>query len=89
MSDPMHILNAHIRAALGTHKNPTASEAKKRLAVEDLCRAAHGKRRRNASKNANARSGTDYEPCGISERAEIIMAVTKDEAGGERGPSVG
>ena len=74
---------SHIRAALGTHRNPTAREAKKRSAVGDLCRATNGKRRRNASRNPNARSGGDFEEHGDREKKAIILAVTKVETGKE------
>ncbi|CAM9770889.1 unnamed protein product, partial [Hapterophycus canaliculatus] len=42
---------AHIRAGLGTHKNPTARMAKRKSMLGDQNRAVHGGARMNANKN--------------------------------------
>ncbi|CAM9229679.1 unnamed protein product [Ectocarpus sp. 12 AP-2014] len=67
---------AHIRAGLGTLRNPTAAQAKERSVRGDLNRGLHGGSRANF--NRNARSGDDFN---VSDyRGRIMLAVTQAEA---------
>lgn len=68
---------SHIRAGLGTHKNPTAQQAKQRSSVGDVCRALNGKKRKNASNNTNARGGEEFDVAGLG--GELMLAVTRGE----------
>ncbi|CAN0183468.1 unnamed protein product, partial [Ectocarpus sp. 4 AP-2014] len=45
---------AHMRDGLGTHRNPTAQQAKERAALGDLNRGLAGKTRANWNRNARA-----------------------------------
>ncbi|CAN0318150.1 unnamed protein product, partial [Pylaiella littoralis] len=66
---------AHIRAGLGTLRNPTAAQAKERSVRGDLNRGLHGGSRANF--NRNARSGDDFN---VSDyRAKIMLAVSEAE----------
>ena len=60
-----------MREGLGSHRNPTATQAKERAAQGDLNRGLHGGRRANY--NRNARKGKDFVASGY--RAEIMLPL--------------
>lgn len=66
---------AHIRAGLGTLRNPTASQAKERAVRGDLNRGLHGGSRANM--NRNARPGADFSVSGF--RGQIMLGVTEED----------
>lgn len=67
-----------IRGINGSHKNPTAQEAKIPWSVGNVCRAANGEQRRNASRDANARDGEDFDVADTT--GELMLAVAREEA---------
>lgn len=73
-----------MRDGLGSHRNPTATQAKERAARGDLNRGLHGRSR--ANHNRNARKGEDFIATGY--RAQIFLPTTeKERSGTQRAPS--
>ncbi|CAM9626003.1 unnamed protein product [Pylaiella littoralis] len=73
----------HMRDGLGSHRNPTATQAKERAARGDLNRSLHGRSR--ANHNRNARRGQDYIASGY--RARIMLPITEGERSATMRPS--
>ncbi|CAB1100333.1 unnamed protein product [Ectocarpus sp. CCAP 1310/34] len=65
----------HMRQGLGSHRNPTAAQAKERGARGDILRGLHGPCRANY--NRNARKGRDFVASGY--RAEVMLPVGEGE----------
>ncbi|CAB1103904.1 unnamed protein product [Ectocarpus sp. CCAP 1310/34] len=64
-----------MRQGLGSHRNPTATQAKERAARGDLNRGLHGGSR--ANHNRTSRKGNDFIASGV--RGQIILPVTDEE----------
>eukprot|EP00752_Nemacystus_decipiens_P015949 g14254.t1 len=74
-TDPVEHRFGHMRQGGGSHRNPTAAQAKERAARGDLNRGLHGGSRANY--NRNARKGRDFVASGY--RAEIMLPVGEEE----------
>lgn len=81
--DPVEHRFGHMRQGLGSHRNPTATQAKERAARGDLNRGLHGGSR--ANHNRNARAGNDFMATGV--RGDIMLPLQGGKSGTIRAPS--
>ncbi|CAN0395342.1 unnamed protein product [Pylaiella littoralis] len=83
VSDILEMRFAHIRAGMGCHKAPTASQAAQAGMHGDTCRLSHGERRRNSSRSGgqpfDIQQGATLRvalPVNAEERGEVVRAAT-------------
>ncbi|CAN0263091.1 unnamed protein product [Pylaiella littoralis] len=81
--DILEMRFAHIRAGMGCHKAPTASQAAQAGMHGDTCRLSHGERRRNSSRSGgqpfDIQQGATLRvalPVNAEERGEVVRAAT-------------
>ncbi|CAN0455474.1 unnamed protein product [Pylaiella littoralis] len=83
VSEILEMRFAHIRAGMGCHKAPTASQAAQAGMHGDTCRLSYGERRRNSSRSGgqpfDIQQGATLRvalPVNAEERGEVVRAAT-------------